>query len=105
LAIQKQKLKLPPLQLGPVVYTKTEGGHEKTDWADGVFQKDDRYDGQKEFRFALMGFSGDKAEDHIVLNLGSCRDIVRIALIMNPEQSPPAYSIQPANSLNGNAKK
>ena len=85
-ALGQQQPKLWPLHVGPIVYTKTAGGYENTDWADGVFQKDERYDGQKEFRFALTGQTGQQPEDHIVLNLGSCRDIVRIALIMNPEQ-------------------
>lgn len=87
-ALGKHRPKLWPLHVGPVVYTKTSGGHEKIDWADGVFQKDDRYDGQKEFRFALSGQTGDAPEDHIVLKLGPCQDIVRIALTMNPEQAP-----------------
>ena len=84
-AVGKQHPKLWPLHLGPVVYTKTAGGRERTDWADGIFQKDERYDGQKEFRFALTGATGDQSEEHIALTLGPCRDIVRIALIMNPE--------------------
>lgn len=89
-ALGKQHLKLWPLHVGPVVYTKTSGGYEKTDWADGVFQKNERYDGQKEFRFALTAHSGDEPEEHVVLQLGPCQDIVRIALVMNPEKSPSA---------------
>lgn len=84
-ALRKQHPKLWPLHVGPVVYTKTSGGYEKTDWADGVLQKDERYDGQKEFRFALTAQSGDEPEDHVVLTLGPCQDIVRIDLIINPE--------------------
>jgi hypothetical protein len=84
-ALKTQRPKLWPVHVGPVVYTKMAGGHEKTDWADGVFQKDECYDGQKEFRFALTARTGDEPEDHIILNLGSCCDIVRIALIINPE--------------------
>lgn len=81
-AVIQQRIKVLPLQLGPVAYTKTKGGHESNDWADGLFQKDDRYDGQKEFRFVLAGSTGDKAEDCIILNLGSCSDIVRFSLIL-----------------------
>ena len=76
-----------PLRVGPVVYTKTTGGHETTNWSDGLFQKDERYDGQKEFRFAITAKSGDVQEDHVTLELGACQDIVRIALTMNPEPS------------------
>lgn len=83
-AVQKQRARLWPLRLGPVVYTKTNGGHEKADWADGIFQKDEKYDGQKEFRFALTGRTGDKPEDHILLELGKCDDIIRVALPLDP---------------------
>ena len=103
-ALGAQRLKLWPLHVGPVVYTKTSGGHEKTDWADGVFQKDERYDGQKEFRFALTAQSGDKPEDHVVLELGSCQEIVRIALTVNPEQSPPAYRGGRADAPSGSVE-
>jgi hypothetical protein len=76
------------------VYTKTAGGYEKSDWADRVFQKNESYDGQKEFRFSITGSTGDRGEDHVILKLGSCRDIVRIALIMNPEQEPASDSMK-----------
>jgi len=66
--------------VGPVVYTKTSGGHEVSDWADGVFQKDQRYDGQKEFRFALVGLTGAAEEENIVLKLGSCKEVVSIVI-------------------------
>jgi len=85
-SLGKQRPRLWPLRVGPVVYTKTTGGYENTNWADGLFQKDERYDGQKEFRFALTARSGDEPEDHVILDLGACQDIVRIALTMNPEQ-------------------
>lgn len=84
-ALATQCPKFGPLKVGPAVYTKTRGGFEETDWADGLFQKDERYDHQKEFRFALTAHTGDSAEDHIVLNLGPCHDIVRVVLRMNPE--------------------
>jgi hypothetical protein len=74
--------------VGPVVYTKTTGGYENDDLADGVFQKDEHYDTQKEFRFALCGRTGQDPVENIILNLGTCMDIVRIALIINPEPSP-----------------
>jgi hypothetical protein len=84
IAIGQQHPNLWPLQIGPVVYTKTTGGYERTDWVDYIFQKDGRYDGQKEFRFALTGKTGEEAKEHIVLTLGSCSDIVRLALVQNP---------------------
>jgi hypothetical protein len=100
-ALREQRPKLWPLHVGPVVYTKTSGGYERTDWADGVFQKDERYDGQKEFRFALTARSGDEPEDNVVLELGSCQDIVRIALIINPEQSVGGDSGKVTDGLTG----
>lgn len=54
-ALGQQQPNMWPLSVGPVVYSKTTGGYEKTDWVDGVFQKDEHHDGQKEFRFALTG--------------------------------------------------
>ena len=89
-AVGNQPQKLSLLKVGPVVYTKTVGGHERNDWADGIFQKDGRYDGQKEFRFALSGMTGDQdKKDDIILTLGPCHDIVRIALVINPEPKYP----------------
>lgn len=86
-AIAECQLDLWPLQVGPVVYTKTTGGYENDNLADGVFQKDEHYDSQKEFRFALCGRTGQEPEENIILNLGTCNDIVRIALIINPESA------------------
>jgi len=77
-ALGKERPTLWPLRVGPVAYTKTDGAYENTDWADGVFQKDERYDNQKEFRFALNAKTNDEYEDQIILKLGSCKDIVRI---------------------------
>ena len=79
-ALANQRPNLLPLTVGPVVYTKTAGGHEESDWADGLFQKDERYDSQQEFRFAVTAHTGDKAEDNIALDLGACQDIVRVVL-------------------------
>ena len=84
-ALARQRPKFLPLKVGPVVYTKTAGGYEKTDWADGLFQKNERYDSQKEFRFAVTAHINDTAEDHVVLNLGPCDDIVRVVLRLDPE--------------------
>ena len=42
-------------QIGPVTYDKDEGSHRAYHWAEGVFQKNYCYSGQKEFRFALVG--------------------------------------------------
>lgn len=79
-ALKKQNKKFLPLQIGPVAYTKTEGGHEETGFADVHFQKSGGYEYQKEFRFVLTGITGDTQLDHIELNIGACPNIVRIAL-------------------------
>lgn len=83
-AIGQQHPSLWPLYLGPVVYTKTTGGYEQTDWADHIFQKDSRYDDQKEFRFALIGKTDEESKKDIVLKIGPCSDIVRLVLVINP---------------------
>ena len=83
-ALLNQESDMFPLQVGPVAYTKTAGGHEASDWVDGLFQKDEKYDGQKEFRFAFTAATGDAERDHVVLQLGPCKDIVRVALALNP---------------------
>ena len=70
--------RLSPVQIGPVSYTKTNGGHEHSDWADGIFQKDARYDGQKEYRIALTARCDDEVQEQIILNIGPCEDIMRI---------------------------
>jgi len=79
-ALGSQNPNLWPLKIGPVVYTKTTGGHEASNWADHIFQKDERYDSQKEFRFALNGQTGGPSNDHIVLTLGPCSDIIRLVV-------------------------
>ena len=77
-ALGKQYPYLWPLYMGPVVYTKTSGGREAASWADRIFQKDERFDSQKEFRFALTGKTGDAPREQIILNLGNCSDIIRL---------------------------
>lgn len=65
-------------QIGPVTYDKDEGSHRDYHWAEGVFQKNSRYDGQKEFRFALIGNTHLKDKEHVVLTLGNCQDVARL---------------------------
>lgn len=67
-------------QAGPVVYDKDKGSHRDYFWAQGIFQKDLRFSGQKEFRLALVGSAKIlKGDSNIVLTLGDCSDIIRIA--------------------------
>jgi hypothetical protein len=66
-------------QLGPVTYDKDHGSYRAYEWAEGIFQKSQRFNGQKEFRFSLVGDTGLQGDDHIVLSLGCCSDIARIA--------------------------
>ena len=65
---------------GPVVYDKDRGSHRDYFWAQGIFQKDLFFGGQKEFRIALIG-DPKKLKDKrdIALTLGDCSDIIRIA--------------------------
>jgi len=65
-------------QIGPVTYDKDEGTSRDYHWALGVFQKNLRYNNQKEFRFALVGNSSLKDKEHEVLTLGNCQDIARL---------------------------
>lgn len=66
------------LKVGPVTYDKDAGSFREYHWAEGIFQKSMRYNGQKEFRIALVGDVRIKCEKHIILNLDNCSDIARI---------------------------
>lgn len=70
--------KIHSMQVGPVTYDKDEGSHREYFWGDGIFQKNMRFNGQKEFRFALIGDYCLKHDEHLPLRLGDCSDIVRI---------------------------
>jgi len=72
-----RKSDLLNFQIGPVTYDKDEGSHRDYHWAEGVFQKNLCYSGQKEFRFALVGNSNLKDKKHVVLTLGNCKDVAR----------------------------
>ena len=65
-------------QVGPVVYNRDLEHERDYFWGRGIFQKDYRFSGQKEFRFALVGASSSKEEEHIVLQLGDCNDIAQL---------------------------
>ncbi len=77
-AAVKRKSDIRALKIGPVTYDKDAGSFRKYHWAEGIFQKSMRYNGQKEFRIALVGDVRIKCEKHIKLNLGNCSDIARI---------------------------
>lgn len=67
-------------QAGPVVYDKDQGSHRDYFWAQGIFQKNLCYGGQKEFRLALIGDAKKlNGRPHIIITLGDCTDIIRIA--------------------------
>jgi hypothetical protein len=66
------------LQVGPITYDKDEGSHREYDWAEGIFQKNIRFNDQKEFRFALVGDSNTENCKEIILHLGNCTDLARI---------------------------
>ncbi len=75
------------LQVGPVTYDKDAGSFREYHWAEGIFQKSMRYNGQKEFRIALVGDVRIKCTKHIMLNLGNCSDIARIIECKNPNHA------------------
>jgi hypothetical protein len=66
------------LSVGSVTYDKDEGSFREYYWAEGIFQKNLRYSGQKEFRLALVGDISMKDEENVILELGDCNDIARI---------------------------
>ena len=72
------KPKIHLLQVGPVTYDKDEGSYRKYHWAEGIFQKNIRFNGQKEFRFALVGDFSIRNKKNVILELGNCGDIARI---------------------------
>ena len=65
------------LSVGPVTYDKDDGSYREYHWAEGIFQKNLRYSGQKEFRLALVGDICLKDEENVILELGNCTDIAR----------------------------
>jgi len=66
------------LLVGPITYDKDEGSHRGYHWAEGIFQKNLRFNGQKEFRLALVGDLRLRGLDNVDLSLGDCRGIARI---------------------------
>ena len=74
------------IQVGPVAYDKDEGSYREPFRGESTFQKNLRFSGQKEFRFALVGFTNMRSKyeeflangEHLILKLGDCSDIMRI---------------------------
>ena len=74
------------VQVGDVAYDKDEGSYREPFRGESTFQKNQRFRGQKEFRFALEGWTNKQSEyekllvdgKHLVLRLGDCSDIMRI---------------------------
>ena len=74
-AALKRKGEIQGLKVGPITYDKDAGSHRHYHWAEGIFQKNMCYNGQKEFRIALVGDVRIECEEHITLTLGNCFDI------------------------------
>jgi hypothetical protein len=70
--------KIREFVVGPITYDKDAGSYRKDHWTEGIFQKSFRFGNQKEFRFALVGDFSMQNENHVILLLGNCSDIVRI---------------------------
>jgi hypothetical protein len=77
-AAARLKPKISKLAVGPVTYDKDEGSYREYHWVEGIFQKNLRFSGQKEFRFALVGDQSINHEDEVILEIGDCTDIARI---------------------------
>lgn len=75
--------KIYGLQVGPVTYDKDVGSRRDYHWAEGIFQKNYAYSVQKEFRFAMVGDCCLEGEDEIVLSLGCCEGVVRLAYTLD----------------------
>lgn len=73
----KKEPHITGFQVGPVTYDKDQGSHRDYHWAEGIFQKGLRYNGQKEFRFALVGECDIRQKKNVMLSIGSCSDIIR----------------------------
>jgi hypothetical protein len=82
----KQTKAVINFQVGPVVYDRDLEHQRDYFWGKGIFQKDYRFGGQKEFRFALVGDCESKEEEHIVLQLGDCTDIAQLMNERHPNQ-------------------
>jgi hypothetical protein len=65
------------LHIGPVTYDKDTGSHRATQIIDGLFQKNLKYQHQKEFRFAIYGIHELSSKNELILELGDVSDIAR----------------------------
>jgi hypothetical protein len=77
-AAHAMKPKVYNLHVGPVTYDKDEGSRCSYYWGAFIFQKNIRFNEQKEFLFALISDSNMQNEPHVVLRLGNCNDLLRI---------------------------
>ena len=64
--------------IGPVTYDKNTGSRRTGQIVDGLFQKNMRYQHQKEFRFVICGVRELTDKNELILELGDCGDIARI---------------------------
>lgn len=75
---EKENSDIVAIHAGPVTYDKDAGSHRAHHWVEGIFQKNMRYNSQKEFRIALTGITRIAEKPQIVLNIGDCSEIARI---------------------------
>jgi len=64
--------------IGPVTYDRNLEHERDPFWGKGIFQKDYKFNGQKEFRFAIVGDFSSKEKEHMVLEIGDFRDIAKL---------------------------
>ncbi len=75
-SVSKKKLKVQ-IPAGLVSYDKDQGSNSPCHWEQGIYQKNEKYVRQSEFRIALVALV-EINEENIMLNLGCCKDVARI---------------------------
>lgn len=63
---------------GSPLYDKCHGGTNSYHWAESIYQKPESYALQKEYRFAIVGDYSMISTKQIILNIGSCEDLISI---------------------------
>lgn len=73
-----QGVKCISFHAGSTSYDKHQGGTNQYHWAESIFQKSENYMPQNEYRFALVGDYSMTSTKQIILNIGSCIDLISI---------------------------
>lgn len=73
-----QEVKGISFHAGSPSYDKCRGGTSPYHWAESIYQKSESYTPQKEYRFAIVGDYSMISTKQIILNIGSCENLISI---------------------------